>query len=83
MAFGCDKHPMKNALSSIIKNYPNTTEKGGAKAKLLITASRPSVYSGYVASSYGMSQVTKYTSINEIAYFTGVTKKTLSVTQRP
>ena len=41
------------------------------------------IYSGYVASSYGMSQVTKYTSINGIAYFTGVTKKTLSVTQIP
>lgn len=70
-------------VNYVHKNYPNTTEKGGAKAKLLITASRPSVYSGYVASSYGMPQVTKYTSINGIAYFTGVTKKTLSVTQRP
>ena len=70
-------------VNYVHKNYPNTTERGGAKLAVLITSSRPAVYSGYVASSYGMSQVTKYTSINGTAYFTGVVTRTLSVTERP
>lgn len=51
------------------RNYKSTTEVGGKKSAVEINAARKQLYSGYVPSRYGMSQVTNYRSISGTAFF--------------